>query len=94
MSRITLKTVDDELARRGYTVRLAKGSGYFYFQFGEAADWPDRSVSVSTVSSQAVDSWIEEFQRLQQLKTQIIGETVSMKAQPKRPVRSKPDKTG
>jgi hypothetical protein len=28
-----------ELAKRGYTAPLAKGTGYFYFQFGEAACW-------------------------------------------------------
>jgi hypothetical protein len=33
-----LKAVNDELARLGYTARLAKGSGYFYFQFGESVD--------------------------------------------------------
>ena len=50
-SRLTLKTVNDELARRGYTSCLAKGNGYFYFQTGETADWLDRTVRVRTISS-------------------------------------------
>jgi hypothetical protein len=49
--RLTLKTINDELAKRGYTARLAKSAGYFYFQFGEAVSWLDRTVNVSTVSS-------------------------------------------
>jgi hypothetical protein len=33
-TRVTLKAINDELARLGNTARLAKASGYFYFQFG------------------------------------------------------------
>ena len=29
-ARVTLKVVNDELARRGHHARLEKGSGYFY----------------------------------------------------------------
>jgi hypothetical protein len=50
MPRLTLKTVNDELARRGYTARLEKGDGYFYFRFGEAADWLDRTVDLRATS--------------------------------------------
>lgn len=49
--RITLRAVNDELARYGYAAGLAKASGYFYFQFGEAAEWLDRTVESETVSS-------------------------------------------
>ena len=62
--RVTLKGVNDELARLGYTARLAKASGYFYFQFGEAAEWLDRTVNVPTVSSRTVAEWLDEFRRL------------------------------
>jgi hypothetical protein len=45
--RITLKTINNELAKRGYTARLAKAaSGYFYFESGEAADCLDKTVNV------------------------------------------------
>ncbi len=45
-ARITLKTVNNELARRGHEVLLTTGPGYFYFQTGQAADWLDRTVPV------------------------------------------------
>lgn len=50
-ARVTLKAVNDELARLGYRARLAKGGGYFYFQFGEAVDWLDRTVIVPTIGN-------------------------------------------
>src|SRR6516225_5149237 len=53
--RITLKAINDELARRGVTERLARASGYFYFEFGEAAGWLDRTVRVPTVNALALD---------------------------------------
>ena len=70
-ARVTLKTINDELAKLGCTARLAKASGYFYFQFGEAADWLDRTVNVPTVSSRTLPEWIEEFRRLKKLNEQI-----------------------
>jgi hypothetical protein len=30
--RVTLKTVNDEMAKRGYFARLVTASGYFYFE--------------------------------------------------------------
>ena len=72
-SRVTLKTVNDELARRGHQVLLAKGSGYFYFWSGEAADWLDRTVKVSTLSSLTLDEWIAEFDRLKKLNEQLLA---------------------
>jgi len=71
-SRLTLKTVNDELARRGYTSRLAKGNGYFYFQTGETADWLDCTVRVRTISSLTLKQWIEEFRRLKELNEWIL----------------------
>jgi hypothetical protein len=38
-ARVTLKVINDELARLSYIVRLAKASGYFYFEFGEVVGW-------------------------------------------------------
>ena len=40
--RLMLKAINDELAKRGHTARLAKASGYFYFEGGEAEEWLDR----------------------------------------------------
>ena len=69
--RVTLKAVNDELSRLGYTARLAKASGYFLFQSGEAADWLDRTIAADKVSSRTVQEWIDEFHRLQNLNAQI-----------------------
>jgi hypothetical protein len=70
--QLMLKTVNDELAKRGHKARLEKGSGYFYFQDGEAADWLDRSVPVRTLNSLTLKQWIEEFRRLKALNEQIL----------------------
>jgi hypothetical protein len=71
--QLHLKTVNDELKRRGHFAELAKASGYFYFDGGEAVDWLDRSVGVRTINSLTLKQWMEEFERLKKLNAQIIG---------------------
>ena len=73
--RLTLKAINDELAKRRVGVRLEKGDGYFYFDVGEAANWLDKTVSTSTLSSRTLEQWLEEFQRLKKLNQQLLGET-------------------
>ncbi len=72
VARLTLKSINDELARRGTTARLAKASRYFYFHFGEAASWLDRTVQVSTVNSLTLKQWLDEFQRLKIVNQEIM----------------------
>jgi len=48
--RLSLKTINGELAKRGFDALIAKGSDYFYFWGGEAADWLDRTVRVPTLA--------------------------------------------
>jgi hypothetical protein len=72
-ARLTMKVINDELARRGHRARLEKAAGYFYFFGGEATDWLDRTVRVATVNSLTLEQWIEEFQRLKKLNQQISG---------------------
>jgi len=72
MAALTLKAINDELARRGHSARLEKASGYFYFFGGEAADWLDRTVGVRTINSLTLKQWIEEFRRLKALNEQIM----------------------
>ena len=86
-ARVTVKAVNNELARLGYTARLAKASGYFYFQFGGAAAWLDRTVNVPTVNSRTIPEWIEEFHRLKKVNEQIIGKA-ARKRDPKAGVSS------
>jgi hypothetical protein len=69
---LSLKIVNEELARRGHTARLAKGTGYFYFERGEAADWLDNSVKVRTINTLTMKEWMEEFRRLKELNEQIF----------------------
>jgi hypothetical protein len=83
-ARVTLKAINDELARLGYRARLAKASGYFYFQFGEAADWLDRTVNVPTVSSRTVPEWVDEFHRLEKLNRQLLAKPAAKRAPRKR----------
>jgi hypothetical protein len=63
-----LRAINGELARPGFTARLAKASGYFYCQSGDAADRLGRTVTVATLSSRTLPEWIEEFRRLKKLK--------------------------
>ena len=51
--RLTVKAINEELAKRGSGARLEKGDGYFYFSGGEAADWLDRTVNAPNLSSLA-----------------------------------------
>jgi hypothetical protein len=83
-TRVTLKAVNEELARHGYMARLAKASGYFYFQFGEAVNWLDRTVNVPTINSHTRDEWIAEFERLKKLNQEIM----------RRPQKERGAKTG
>jgi hypothetical protein len=71
--RLTLKAINDELARRGYSARLVKSTGYFYFQFGEAALWLDRTVNVPTLNSLSLPEWIAEFELLNKFNTKDIS---------------------
>ena len=71
--RLHLKVVNDELARLGHTARLAKGSGYFYFESGEAEEWIDRTVGVRTINGFTLKQWIGEFRRLKSLNQQIMN---------------------
>lgn len=82
--RVTLNAINNELTRLGYTARLAKASGYFYFHFGEAANWLDRTVKVPKVSSLTVPQWIGEYRRLKSLNEQIMRNPSGTKAGRKR----------
>lgn len=73
-TRLTLKSVNQELARLGHEVLLAKGSGYFYFWTGEAADWLDRTVNVASLSALTLEEWVAEFRRLQKLNREILNQ--------------------
>jgi hypothetical protein len=72
-ARITLKAVNEELARRGIQTVLAKGSGYFYFRTGEAADWLEKTVRVPTINALTLEQWMDEFKRLKKVNQDIMG---------------------
>jgi hypothetical protein len=76
--RVTVHTINQELAARGHAARLEKGDGYFYFHLGEAANWLDRTVRVPTLNSLTLQQWLDEFQRLKRLNAEIMA------AKPKR----------
>ena len=72
-ARITLKAVNDELARLGHAERLAKANKSLLFTGGAADERLDRTVAVRTISSMTLKEWIAEFHRLKALNEQIIG---------------------
>jgi hypothetical protein len=70
--RLTLHTINTELAKRGHMARLAKASDYFYFHLGEAADWLDRAVRVPTLSSLTLEKWLAEFEKLKKVNAELF----------------------
>jgi len=70
--RLTVKAINEELAKRGSGVTLEKGDGYCYFSGGEATDWLDRTVNVHSLSSLSLDQWVAEFDRLKKLNKDIL----------------------
>jgi hypothetical protein len=83
-TRVTLKTVTDELARRGHHARLEKASGYFYFWSEDAADWIDRTVRVEKISALTLDEWVAEYLRLKKLNGELMRQAGAEKAPRKR----------
>jgi hypothetical protein len=67
---LTLKSINGALVKRG--VRLERGSGYFYFFGGEAANWLVRSIAVPKASSLTLEQWFGEFDRLRKLNAEIM----------------------
>jgi hypothetical protein len=74
--RPTLKAINDELAKRGHTARLAKAGDYFYFHLGEAAKWLDRAVRVPTLSSLTLEQWLAEYERLRKVNAELFKNDV------------------
>lgn len=71
--RLSLKTVNDELARLGHPERLEKAHNYFLFSGGAADEWLDRTVGVRTINSKTLKEWIAEFRRLKALNEHMMG---------------------
>ena len=71
-ARVTLKTVNDALAKREGGARLFKASGYFYFDSGEAASWIDKAVYAPTIGSRTVEQWLEELDRLKTVNRDLL----------------------
>ena len=71
--KLHMKVINDELSKRGYSARLEKGQGYFYFHSGEAANWLDISVRVRKINDLTLKQWLDEFTRLKELNAQIMG---------------------
>jgi hypothetical protein len=89
--RLTVKAINEELAKRGSGARLEKGDGYFYFSGGEATDWLDRTVNAHSLSSLSLDQWMAEFDRLKTLNKDILGgPRRDEAAAPERPAAKRP----
>ena len=71
-ARVTLKAVNDELARRGHHARLEKASGYFYFWSEDSADWIDRTVRVARLNSLTLDQWVGEYLWLKKVNAEMM----------------------
>ena len=82
-ARVTLKAVNDELARRGYHARLEKASGYFYFWSEDSARWIDRTVRVPRLNALTLEQWICEYLWLKKVNAEMM-----------KPNRAKPHERG
>jgi hypothetical protein len=92
--RVTLKTIDNELRRLGHDVHVEKGDGYFYFWKGEANNWLDRTVNVPKVSSLTLEQWIDEFNRLKKVNSEMLsGKVLKSKAADPKSTTRKPRKS-
>ena len=89
--RVTVKVINEELAKRASGTRLEKGDGYFYFSGGEATEWLDRTVNAHSLSSLSVDQWMAEFDRLRKLNKEILGAPAQKESTaPSRPAAKRP----
>jgi hypothetical protein len=70
--RLTVKAINEELAKSGSNAWLEKGDGYFYFSGGDATDWLDRTVNAHSLSSLSLEQWMAEFERLKKLNKGIL----------------------
>ena len=78
-ARVTIRAVNDDLARPGD--RLERASGYFYFWTGEASGWIDATVPVDKISALTLEQWIAEYKRLKKVNAEILrSPRVSKKA--------------
>jgi hypothetical protein len=69
---VTLKAVNDELARLGHKASLTKADGYFYFQGNEPDTWLDRTGRVATLGSLSLEDWVAEYNRLKKLNKSLL----------------------
>ena len=89
--QLTVKAMNEELAKRGSGARLEKGDVYFYFSGGETTDWLDRSVHAHSLSSLSLDQWMAEFGRLRKLNKEILRAPAQKEsAAPERPAAKRP----
>jgi hypothetical protein len=86
-ARVAVKAINDELARLGATARLAKASAYFYFQFGEAVNWLDRTVQVAKVNDLTLEEWIGEYRRLDKVNADIMRGPKAARSGRKLPIK-------
>ena len=79
---MTLKTINQELEKRGVKARLKKGPSYLYFSDGETEDWLDRTVAVPSLSHLTLEQWLHEFERLKKLNQDILRSPRQKEAPP------------
>ena len=90
--RVTLKTVNNELAGLGAKTELAKGAGYFLFRGGEAEEWIERTVRVPTISSLTMEQWVEEYKRLKTLNQDMVTSAKQAPAREEPPKAARTEK--
>jgi hypothetical protein len=62
--RVTLKSVNEALARHGSRAELIKGSGYFLLRGGETSEWIDTTIEVANINQLTLEQWVDKYEEL------------------------------
>jgi hypothetical protein len=69
--RVTVKAINQELAKRDIEAMLVNGGGYFFFRGPAVNSWLDRTVQVAKVSDLTLDQWVQVFKDLKRKNEEI-----------------------
>ena len=70
--RVTMRAVNQELAKRDIQATLGNGGGYFFFRGPDVNTWLARTVQVSKISDLTLDGWLQAFRDLKRKNQEIV----------------------
>lgn len=61
---MSLTAINKALKAAGAQEALRRGRGYFYFEGGDSAHWPETGVYACSLQALSVEQWLAERDRL------------------------------